>query len=94
MKKPIIAGLTEARRAANEAGSSTTLTLNELEFVLEALAGPSNQVKGGLAGPSVNPPKPSVPVAELTPVIPVILMKLRGSYSDDLTIFIRIAPFA
>ena len=94
MKKPIIAGLTGAKRAANEAGSSTTLTLNELEFVLVPVAGPSNQVSGGLAGPNVNPPNERVPVAELTPVIPVIVMKLRGSYSFDLTTFMRIASFA
>jgi hypothetical protein len=90
----MIAGLTGARRAANDAGSSITLTLNELEFDLVALAGPSNQVKGGLTGPSVNPPKARLPVAELTPVIPVIVIKLRGSYSADLTMFIRIASFA
>ena len=78
MKKPMTAGFTGARSAANEAGSSTTLTLNELEFDLVALAGPSNQVKGGLTGPNVKPPNERLPVAELTPVIPVIVMKLRA----------------
>jgi hypothetical protein len=42
----------------------------------------------------VKPPKPTVPVAELTPVIPVIAMKLKGSYNFDLTMFMRIASFA